>query len=195
MTTWYTSDLHLGHAKISSLAGRPFADLDYMNTELIRRWVEHVSPDDTVFCLGDMVMGQRETTLPMLSQLTGHKVLIHGNHDYCTPWLWKASQAEKAQRWMDAYSPYFERIVESETRVLANGTEVFMCHFPYSGDSHGEDRYSERRPVDEGKWLLHGHTHQKERLSGPRQIHVGVDAWSFSPVSEEEVIDLIEANP
>jgi len=191
MTTFFCSDLHLSHARICELAGRPFDDTNHMNTELIRRWNERVAPDDTVYCLGDMVMGQREVTLPLLDRLMGHKILIMGNHDYCWPHLWKPTQTEKFGRWVDAYAPYFEEFSTEGGFTFSNGVFARLHHFPYSGDSHGEDRYSEHRPVDEGEWLLHGHTHQKERRSGPRQIHVGVDAWDFAPASEEEIMELM----
>lgn len=191
MTLWFTSDLHLGHARICELADRPFKDLDHMNAVLINNWNERVHPDDSVFCLGDMVMGRREETLPMLGRLNGHKTLVMGNHDYCWPHLWKATQAEKAARWIDAYSPYFNAMGTEGSLVLSNGMTVRLHHFPYVGDSHGEDRYSEHRPVDGGDFLLHGHTHQKERQSGPRQIHVGVDAWDFAPVSEDEIMEIL----
>lgn len=37
MTTWFTSDLHFGHANIIEYSGRPFPDLDHMNRALIER--------------------------------------------------------------------------------------------------------------------------------------------------------------
>lgn len=193
MTTFFTSDLHLGHARICELADRPFSDLDHMNTTLIDNWNERVTPEDTVYVLGDVVMGQREMTLPLLDRLMGRKILVMGNHDYCWPSLWKPSQAAKATRWMDAYGPYFQNMYRYGTEIwLDDGADGFLVklnHFPYSGDSHGEDRYSEHRPDDDGEtWLLHGHTHQKERRSGPRQVHVGVDAWGFAPVTEDEIV-------
>lgn len=44
---------------------------------------------------------------------------------------------------------------------------------------------------DEGRWLLHGHTHQPERIRG-REIHVGLDAWDLAPVNEGTIAKLIE---
>ena len=38
MTTWFTADLHFGHANIISYSGRPFADATAMNEALIERW-------------------------------------------------------------------------------------------------------------------------------------------------------------
>lgn len=66
-----------------------------------------------------------------------------------------------------------------------------QSHYPYAGDSQdGPDRYTERRPADEGGWLLHGHVHHQWRVNG-RQINVGVDVWDFAPVSAETLLGII----
>ncbi|MFT5355162.1 MAG: calcineurin-like phosphoesterase family protein [Polyangiales bacterium] len=76
------------------------------------------------------------------------------------------------------------------------GERVRMSHFPpahyhdprYPGS---EKRYVDRRPkLNKGEWLVHGHTHNKERLRG-KCIHVGVDAWNLGPVRGEDVAALI----
>ena len=43
-------------------------------------------------------------------------------------------------------------------------------------------KYMDRRPVNRGQWLIHGHTHSSEKFNG-KAIHVGVDAWKYKPVS------------
>ena len=42
-------------------------------------------------------------------------------------------------------------------------------------------------------WHLHGHVHSHEAHSPrfPGQIHVGVDAWDYKPVSADKVLDII----
>jgi calcineurin-like phosphoesterase family protein len=75
---------------------------------------------------------------------------------------------------------------------------VNLSHFPYIGDSHdSNDRWGEYRLKDYGTTILHGHTHSKKKISrssrGTLQINVGVDAWSFFPVSEVAILALIEA--
>lgn len=52
-------------------------------------------------------------------------------------------------------------------------------------------RQPQFRLPDLGEWLIHGHTHSKERLDGPRSVHVGLDAWGLRPVSEGEIAALI----
>ncbi len=43
MTTWFTADTHFGHANIIRHCDRPFASIEEMDDELIRRINERVS--------------------------------------------------------------------------------------------------------------------------------------------------------
>jgi hypothetical protein len=45
---WSTSDYHMGHRNIIGLCGRPFAEVDEMEREIIARHNELVAPDDGV---------------------------------------------------------------------------------------------------------------------------------------------------
>src|SRR5690606_33637800 len=74
--------------------------------------------------------------------------------------------------------------------TVPGGHDVAACHFPYRGDWGDTDRYVEQRPVDDGRWLLHGHVHEKWRQRG-RMINVGVDAWGGRPVDEETLAALV----
>lgn len=194
---WFTSDMHIGHANIIDYTDRPFRDAGGnpdvpMQTEIIvKNWNETVAPDDLVYIVGDAVMGRREETLSHISRLNGTKYLVLGNHDYAHPALWENKPA-KLERWTAAYAERFDFMATEVDLAFPNGKKVKLCHFPFTGDSHDKDRYSDLRPVDDGEtWLIHGHTHQPEKISGPRQIHVGVDAWDFRPASLEEVMALM----
>lgn len=186
--TWFsTSDLHFGHARIIELAGRPFSSVEEMNEALIDNWNSKVGPRDLTFIHGDVCMGKRDESVPLIGRLNGRKVLITGNHDNC----WK--YGKNPEKWLPLYAPYFERISTYEAITLPNGVVADAHHFPFTGDNHDEDRYTQYRLKDEGQWLLHGHTHAKEKTSGPRSIHVGVDAWDFTPVAHEEIVGLMES--
>ena len=51
---FYIADWHYAHANILSFDGRPFKNVDEMNSELVRRWNSVVAPEDIVYSLGDM---------------------------------------------------------------------------------------------------------------------------------------------
>lgn len=183
MATWFTADLHLGHERIIELCHRPFSDVDEMNREIIRRWNEVVESGDTVWVLGDVALGTIAETLPLVSQLSGEKILVPGNHDRC----WEGNNRARPSdvlRYLDAG---FARIMPGP---LLHAEGWLMSHFPYVGDSQEEDRYLDHRPEDRGQWLLHGHVHNEWLVNG-HQINVGVDQWDYYPVSRAQIRGLI----
>ena len=182
--TWFTSDLHLGHIRILELCNRPFADVDEMNEAIIGNWNSVVDHTDVVFVLGDVALGKIADSLSLVKRLNGTKYLVPGNHDRC----WSGN---KKVREIDTQR-YFEVgfYILPENFISINDWR--LCHFPYVGDSHDEDRYKSHRPVavSEDEWLLHGHVHEKWKRNG-RQINVGVDVWNFTPVHIDEIHDVI----
>jgi len=164
-----------------------------MNNEIIRRWNAVVAPQDTVFVLGDVAMGTIAKTLPLVMRLSGRKLLVPGNHDR----LWSGAFGKHAdelplypgyQRWLVAYRDVGFSIL-GEDMVSKWGFQ--LCHFPYEGDSTDSDRFTAHRPADQGRWLVHGHVHEKWQVNG-RQINVGVDVWDFTPVPLETILEIID---
>ena len=87
-TVFFTADPHFGHTNIIRYENRPFASAEEMDQELIRRWNETVSPEDTVYLLGDFSFYGKEKSTEILSALQGHIRLVMGNHDTrSTQWL------------------------------------------------------------------------------------------------------------
>ena len=83
MTTFFTADQHFGHRNIIGYCGRPFHGVGEMNAVMVANWNDLVGPHDTVHVLGDVAMGRREESMPLIGQLAGHKILYPGNHDRC----------------------------------------------------------------------------------------------------------------
>lgn len=188
MARFWTADLHLGHANIIRYSHRPFADVAAMDEGLIERWNAVVGDDDEVWVLGDVAMGTIAESLPEVGRLRGRKVLVPGNHDRC--WYGHGSYGDQ---WIERYREVgFDEILQGVVTTRLDGTEVLACHFPYEGDSHDADRYTEHRPVDDGRWLLHGHVHERWRVHG-HQVNVGVDVWDWRPVPEAALAAIINA--
>src|SRR6478735_2856912 len=102
---FFTSDTHFYHERIISLSNRPFKDVDHMNEMIVLNWNSKVGADDTVYHLGDVMLGQNFVEhLPLLDRLNGHKILVVGNHDR----MFGKMSEQKYDRWMDAYSNHFE---------------------------------------------------------------------------------------
>lgn len=204
---FWTSDLHFGHENIIAYANRPFGDVVDMEEKLIENWNCMVSSSDEVWIVGDFAMGQLSETLPVVKRLNGRKVLIPGNHDRC----WVGAGASNHKKWGAMYDALFDIIDDfpKVTTTQLGPYTVQVCHFPRvelgsSLERHG-DIYSAYRPdpvtdrnakmINRLKrpWLIHGHTHQKVRIQPEyRQIHVGTDAWNYTPISEDTLIHLIE---
>lgn len=190
---FFTSDTHFSHQNIIRFCDRPFKDTDHMDEEIIRRWNSVVSEDDTVWHLGDVALGPIATSLPKVGRLNGYKILVVGNHER----IFGGESAKHRDRFQPEYEKVFDEIYDNIEFTNFDGIdqEVALSHFPYEGDSHDGDRYTEYRLADEGRVLLHGHTHLDNVMSfsknGSLQIHVGQDAWDYTPVSIDQISQLV----
>lgn len=193
---WFTSDTHFGHRRIIELSNRPFKDITHMNEMIVRNWNKVVDHEDTVFHLGDVALGPIHDSLSYIRRLNGTKILVLGNHD--RPFMVKEKGQEKVDEWTQVYRDNGFAEVAQHWAIFADGVAAHMSHFPYDGDSHDGDRFEDERLPDDGMILIHGHTHKDEVVSrskkGTLQIHVGVDAWDFRPVSLSQIKQVIADN-
>ncbi len=194
MTVHFTSDLHLGHRKAAEHRGftGPQATAEH-DVIIARNWNAVVRPDDAVWVLGDLAASSPAYALEILGNLPGTKHLVLGNHDQPHPMHRDAHL--RLGKYLDVFAS-----VSTAARRRVEGTEVLLSHFPYHRD-RGEVRHTQWRLRDEGRWLLHGHTHGPERVTitgfrrtAPltKEIHVGVDAWDLTPVPLTTIAHLIQ---
>lgn len=177
-TTWFTSDLHIGHERVAQHRG--FETTEAHDDHLAWEWDRRVTKRDLVYVLGDLCLSRPDEAIAWVADRPGTKVLIAGNHDACHPMHrgWRGNTKR--------YDSAFE-VVATQAVVRVDRRRVMLSHFPYHKDHTDVPRYLEWRPVDTGLWLLHGHTHSSERWTSEREIHVGVDAWNYGPVSLAEI--------
>lgn len=172
---WFTSDPHYHHKNVITLCKRPFESLEEMHHELIVRWNRVVKPEDEIYITGDFCFGGTEKWKAIVTQLTGRKFLIRGNHDP------KQVKPERAVEFG------FEWIGEDMVLRTEELGDVLLSHYPYRGDHTDEERYATRRPQDKGDWLFHGHVHCLWKIR-ERMVNVGVDQWDFTPVSYQQIL-------
>ncbi|WP_181706276.1 metallophosphoesterase family protein [Chthonobacter rhizosphaerae] len=161
MTVWFTSDTHFADPRVLRIDRRPYPDLATHDAALIEAWNERVAPGDTVWHLGDVVLGRPPGRIDrLLAVLHGDKHLIIGNND--------GPETVEAAGWASARH-YHE--------MELDGVRLVLCHYPF------------RTWNKMGKgWVdLHGHSHGKLKAV-PRQIDVGVDAWGYRPVTLGEML-------
>jgi len=162
MAVFFTSDTHFGHGGALGLYRRPFATVAAMNEALVGHWNEVVGPEDEIWHLGDFAIRQPAGTVAeWLGRLNGVKHLVSGNND---------PEATTGLPGWASVEPYVELTVDSVFLVL--------CHYPFRS----------WRRMDKGSINLHGHCHGRLKPQ-PRQFDVGVDVWSFRPVTLGQILD------
>lgn len=158
--TWIVSDTHFNHANIIKYENRPFASKEEMNEELIRRWNEVVSPDDTVYHLGDVLFGGRSIRDGILKRLNGYKILRLGNHDYRTT----------VSQWKN----YFDEVYDDD--ILLD--ELCLSHYPLP-----EDEMEKLLHIGLIKGNVCGHVHsQIEGLDQDKYQCVSVELTDYRPI-------------
>lgn len=161
MTVFFTGDTHFGHGGALGLYRRPFASVAAMNMAMIEHWNETVGADDEVWHLGDFAIRQPpEIVAALLAGLNGKKHLVAGNND---------PAATIALDGWASVQPYAETAVD--------GVSLVLCHYPFRS----------WRGMNKGSLDLHGHSHGRLKPQ-LRQFDVGVDVWSFRPVTVAEIL-------
>lgn len=214
MTTYFSADLHLGHLNMTragkDLCGRPFDTVVEMNESIIHGFNEVLTRNDRLILLGDICMGKLDDSLMWLSYLNaGEIVLVPGNHDkWSLAYHQKGDATAQARRREEARLRYeiderFKAIPDQSMSAWVGANDwlvggehplsrVWFSHYPFDGDSHGEDRYSHLRPFDDGLPVIHGHVHTEWQVRG-NQFNVGVDVNDFKPVSEDELVSWVQS--
>lgn len=194
MTIFLTSDPHFGHRKVAEIRG--FDSTEEHDRAVLRSYYQAVGGRDDLWILGDLSAGgraQEDRALGLLDIIRKEKGtrlhLITGNHDSASP---VHRDGWRRQR---SFLEVFDSVQAYARRRGPGRIPVFLSHFPYAAQGDGPHRegarYLEHRLPDMGHWLVHGHTHQSEQVSGPRSIHVGFDAWR-RPVAWSEIEQIIE---
>jgi len=169
MTTWFTSDLHLGHKNIIKYCRRPFAadvtkptkaEILYMDEMLVDNWNSVVAKDDIVWNLGDAAFCcPADHVWECLARLNGQHHLLAGNHDEVATVLWYQQLAEP-----DGTLDCLASFREGHHMIVVEGQEIFLSHYANRQWLHAES----------GAWHLFGHTHGALRPFG-KSVDVGVD--------------------
>lgn len=203
MDVWFSSDHHFWHKNVILYCKRPFASAEEfesknilensvikMNEEMIARWNAKVKPTDKVIYAGDFSLASR-AVVTIVPRLNGHITLVAGNHDHVHPVHYK-----KESRGVEKRKLYYEAGIKDIALDLdmdIGTTSVKVHHMPYIPENPPEGydlRHKDWRPKDDGRWLIHGHVHEKWKVNG-RMINVGVDVWDFTPVHIDEIAAII----
>ena len=185
---WFTADWHLDHRNIINICKRPFVDLQEMQNIIINNVNNMFSPGDTLFILGDTVLGDRWNKLNRLREDI-NIIILFGNHDMHIKT--KHLECIKKDNIIIHQNLYrFHKI---------NNIQVVLSHFPsnltYESSRCGINKVI--NVIDDASYHCNiipricGHVHEnwKEKEN---QLNVGVDVWDFKPVSELEVLEWLK---
>jgi calcineurin-like phosphoesterase family protein len=169
MTVFFTSDTHFGHTRALKCHKRPWTSVAAMDDGMVERWNSVVHPNDTVYHLGDFGFGLASRLYDLFQSLNGHKFLIRGNHD---------TDHTLALPWEGIYDLH---------KIRVGPHRFVLCHYPLLAWERMERGYIQ----------LHGHQHNRHRQPDrrKRRYDVGVDAWNYTPVSADVLMDHAESVP
>ncbi|MCM1225503.1 MAG: metallophosphoesterase family protein [Lachnospiraceae bacterium] len=173
MATWLTADLHLCHDKDFIWGARGFSCVEEMNEEIVKRYNSVVAPDDDVFILGDLMLGDDSLAIPYLRQLNGHINVIRGNHD------------------SDARCNIYNTLgmgIYGATYLKYRGRTFFLSHYPAITANYDDDKPNKVKVMS-----LCGHTHTTNPFIDLKErnmyaYHVEVDAHDCYPVELDYII-------
>ena len=169
-----TSDLHFGHDREFLWGPRGFKSSEEHDEAIIANWNSVVGPDDDVYVLGDLMLGDNEKAKQYIEQLNGKIHIVRGNH--CTD-----------KRWNEVY-PTISNIVELvgwSTVIHYRKYHFYLSHFPtLTGNL-------EKESLHQMTLGLFGHTHSKDKFyeDRPYMYNVALDANDNTPVLLDDIID------
>jgi len=149
---YFTSDQHFGHKNIITYSNRPFENEREMDNYIINKYNERVSPDDTVYHLGDFGICEDWRKREILVQLNGKKILVLGNHDFWPKSLYKGlSPEDKIELAKILYVDLGFDEVYGEEEIIYKGWT--LTHIPkgkkgryFCGHVHNEFKIQDLRP-------------------------------------------------
>ena len=171
---WFTSDLHFGHDREFVWKARGFESVEAMNAAIVERFNSKVQPEDTVYILGDLMLGDNTVGEEYLKQLNGNKIFILGNHD-------TNPRIEIYKKYTNEEITY-AKVIKYKKRI------IYLSHYQTltgnMDDSIGKTTLN-----------FHGHTHQTSNFTegqGFYMYHVGVDSHDCYPVHIDDILEAIK---
>ena len=171
-----TSDTHFGHDREFLWGPRGFMSHVDHDKEVIRRWNETVQPDDVIYHLGDVMLGDNAYGIGCLEQLNGQIKIIPGNHD-------TASRLS-----LYKLLPNVEVLGLAEM-IKYKKYNFYLSHHPTMTSNLEKAPYLRMHLIN-----LYGHTHQQKPFYQdiPFMFHVGMDSNNCTPILLDDAIELMK---
>lgn len=158
MNTYFTSDLHFGHKKITQLSNRwRFTTAEDHDQWMIDLHNSQVQENDIVYVLGDFSFYKYQKTKEILEQLNGNIIIIKGNHDEAN--ILSRFEEEGLIYYWEHYNEIYLYDDENEKQ------KACLMHFPIA--CWNKQHY--------GSFMLHAHSHGNYEAEG-KILDVGIDS-------------------
>ena len=171
---FFTSDTHFGHNREFLYQPRGFSSIWEHDKQIIENWNSIVQPDDEVYHLGDIMLGDNEYGISYLKQLKGQIHIIRGNHDTNTR--------------MALYDKCWNVVEITEGQFFKYGKyNFYLSHFPCIVSNYDADKPLKARMIS-----LCGHSHTKDKFQDMDKgliYHVELDAHDNCPVEINQIIE------
>lgn len=185
------SDPHIGHDRDFILNPRGYENVYQHDNESVSIWNDRVGPDDTVFCLGDVIFGKDAEVrfYEWLKQVNfRHLYVMSGNHDSG----YRQTRKRLGQQFdMDGNGGKNVYFIPNYYEISVDSQQIILCHYPiisWNGMSHGS-------------WMIHGHCHNNlvgkpigDLLYSGKCLDVGIEAF-HGPVSFDELKKILDERP
>lgn len=173
---WFTSDWHFGHDREFIWKPRGFTSIQEHDERIIIRHNNLVAPDDDVYVLGDLMLGDNEHGLNCIRRMKGKLHIIRGNHD--------------TDRRIELYRSLPAVVEICDAKYLRErGYHFFLSHYPsLTGNL-------EKESLKQMTCNIFGHTHQKAQFYNdiPYMVCVCIDALDCFPLSIGEIISKMQS--
>ena len=172
------SDLHFRHNKDFLINPRGFETVEAHDEAIVERWNSIVHDEDTVYVLGDLMLGgeDNEKAMSYLRQLKGQIKVVCGNHD--------TTNRIKLYKTLDNVEILgFAYVIKYKKYIF------YISHYPTLTSNQDEDKPLRARVIN-----LCGHTHTNDKFYHWDKgliYHVDMDAHDCRPVDLDVVIEEI----
>lgn len=169
---WIVSDTHFLHANMLKFLnddgvpfrGKYFEDQDQCDEIMIHNWNKVVKPQDHIWHLGDVFIGDKAKFDSLWGKLNGHKRLIVGNHDDIRFLSGKDSRGN----W------FFERV-----ELWKYMEDMILTHVPMELANSFEGKYRVT-------FNVHGHIHNNDSPT-IRHYNACVEVNDWAPIHYEDL--------
>ena len=173
-----TSDWHFCHNRKFVYEPRGFSTVHEMNEAIIKRHNEIISPEDTVYCLGDCMLNDDREGINCIRRLNGRIYILAGNHDTPTRWQQYANIRYDITPIGLAYM------------LRHDGYNFYLSHYPTLTSNYDYDKPLKRRICS-----LAGHSHTKDPFADMDKgliFHCELDTNNCYPWCLDDIITKIK---